>query len=135
MMFDSCVLIDTLESGRWSRWSDERLVEASVAGGPAINHIVFAELCANRLGPGPALRIVETLQLRILPLTDPVAIRAGQAHRLYRSRRGGRSAILADFLIGAHAATLGIPLVTRDRARFSSYFPELTLIAPESDQP
>ncbi len=67
-----------------------------------------------------------------MPLTNEVAIRAGQAHRLYRDRGGTRDAILADFLIGAHAAVRRAPLITRDRQRFASYFPELTIIAPET---
>jgi predicted nucleic acid-binding protein len=37
-----------------------------------------------------------------------------------------------DAKIGAHAAVLDIPLLTRDTARYESYFPNLQLIAPET---
>ena len=37
---------------------------------------------------------------------------------------------LPDFFIGAHAAILGAPLLTRDPRRYRSYFPTLELIAP-----
>jgi hypothetical protein len=37
---------------------------------------------------------------------------------------------LPDFFIGAHAAVLGAPLLTRDSRRYADYFPTLELIAP-----
>jgi predicted nucleic acid-binding protein len=40
--------------------------------------------------------------------------------------------VLPDFFIGAHAATSGWPLMSRDRARFTTYFPGLRVIAPDS---
>ena len=56
--------------------------------------------------------------------------RAGQAHSEYRRCGGKRPAILPDFLIGAQAEMRGWPLVTRDRKRFGSYFPDLQIIDP-----
>lgn len=32
--------------------------------------------------------------------------------------------------VGAHAAVRGIPLLTRDAARYKTYFPQLILISP-----
>lgn len=133
-LFDSNVIIDALGQGPWSRWATAQLAEAA-SGGAAINHVVLAELYAGRT---PAERIdvlVASLGLEILPLSVGGARRAGRAHRLYRDRGGERPAILADFLIGGHAAAAAMPLVTRDRARFASYFPELTLITPEGPHP
>ena len=36
------------------------------------------------------------------------------------------------FFVGAHAAVLDIPLLTRDTHRYRAYFPTLRLIAPAS---
>jgi len=40
--------------------------------------------------------------------------------------------VLPDFFIGAHAAVSGYALVSRDKGRFSTYFPSVELIIPES---
>jgi predicted nucleic acid-binding protein len=38
--------------------------------------------------------------------------------------------VLPDFFIDAQAAAEGVPLLTRDRRRYTSYFPTVTLISP-----
>lgn len=96
------------------------------------NMIVLAEVA---VGFAHAERLVEDfgmMEIEILDLTPPVALRAAAAFREYRQRGGPRSTILPDFLIGAHAAVLGATLMTRDR-RLASYFPELTFLTPETE--
>ncbi|NBU28536.1 MAG: DNA-binding protein, partial [Caulobacteraceae bacterium] len=48
----------------------------------------------------------------------------------YRRRGGARESILADFLIGAHAAVAGYALLTRDPRRVRAAFPGVELITP-----
>jgi predicted nucleic acid-binding protein len=55
---------------------------------------------------------------------------AGKAFLAYRKRGGARGAPLPDFFIGAHAAVTGLALLTRDGARYRTYFPTVRLIAP-----
>jgi predicted nucleic acid-binding protein len=38
--------------------------------------------------------------------------------------------VLADFFIGAHALIEEAALITRDAARYRTYFPGIALIAP-----
>lgn len=58
---------------------------------------------------------------------------AGKAFRSYRQARGAHTGVLPDFFIGAHAAVRGYALLTRDRARFATYFPTVELIKPQRD--
>ena len=48
----------------------------------------------------------------------------------YRRAGGARPSPLPDFYIGAHAEAAGLTLVTRDVARYATYFPNVALIAP-----
>jgi len=65
-------------------------------------------------------------QFRISRLTSL----AGKCVLTYRKRGGARSSPLPDFHIGAHASVSGMTLLTRNAARYRTYFPKLHLIAP-----
>jgi len=41
--------------------------------------------------------------------------------------------VLPDFIIGAHAAVQGWPLLTRDTRRYRRYFPTVELISPPEE--
>jgi len=58
------------------------------------------------------------------------AFLAGRSFVVYRRRGGQRRPPLPDFYIGAHALVAGMTLLTRDPARYRTYFPKLRLIAP-----
>jgi hypothetical protein len=55
---------------------------------------------------------------------------AGKAFASYRRAGGTRRSPLPDFYIGAHAAVAGYRLLTRDRTRYATYFPKVTLSPP-----
>jgi len=59
---------------------------------------------------------------------------AGKVFQRYKARGGTRTGVLPDFFIGAHAAVLGIPLLTRDARQYADYFPKLELIAPAKER-
>jgi predicted nucleic acid-binding protein len=55
---------------------------------------------------------------------------AGATWRQYRRDHGKRDRLIADFLVGAHAATQCDRLLTRDRGFYRSYFQQLTIVDP-----
>ena len=75
-------------------------------------------------------RWLEPETFQWLPLPYEAGWRAGQAFVRYRRAGGLRTSPLPDFYIGAHAEAAGLTLVTRDVARYATYFPAVTLITP-----
>ncbi len=55
---------------------------------------------------------------------------AGKAFLAYRRRGGTRTAPLPDFIIGAHAAVAGLPLLTRDPSRIRLSYPGVRIVEP-----
>ena len=134
MLFDTNVLIDIFEEdGAWSDWSRARYLDARSENAAAINHVVLAELATSVERRDALEQSLETLGFEIAAIDNKAALRAGAAFGDYRRRGGDRTSMIPDFLIAAHAASLGIPLVTRDKRRIASYFPDLNLITPETD--
>lgn len=127
---DSNIVIDLIEDGTWTEWSKRGPAERDM---PLVaNPIVLAEVARAFATSASAEIFFSELGVSILPITPEAAFDAGRAHVRYRIAGGWQDSILADFLIGAHAAKLGATLVTRDRGRFATYFPDLTLITPET---
>ncbi len=66
------------------------------------------------------------------PVPREALFLAGKAFLQYKKRKGEKGNVLPDFFIGAHAAVSGYSLMSRDKGRFSTYFPGVELIIPES---
>jgi predicted nucleic acid-binding protein len=63
-------------------------------------------------------------------IPHPALFLAGKAFQRYRSAGGVKTGVLPDFFIGAHAVVANSVLITRDAARYRTYFPGIMLIAP-----
>lgn len=131
IIVDSCVLIDVVGGdARWADWSVTQLDTCSRRGPIVINGIVYAELASGFDSIEALDAFVAAAQLDLREPDRGALYLAGRARALYRRRGGTRFGLLSDFMIGAHAADLGCPVLTRDTARFRSYFPTLELVAP-----
>lgn len=94
-----------------------------------LNAVVLAEV-APRFSRIEALRGALPSMCLIEEIPFAASFLAAHAHAEYRLAGGSRQAILPDFLIGAHAAVTGRPLLTRDPTRVATYIPGARLISP-----
>jgi len=136
IFIDSNILIDVLSNDpAWKPWSEAQLDAAVDRGRLLIDVIVVSELSRGFASLAELIGTVDQMFLEIEPLDVRVSFEAGHRFLQYRRDRTAqdRRRVLPDFFIGAHALTLGIPLLTRDPHLYRRYFPELTLITPETD--
>jgi predicted nucleic acid-binding protein len=131
-LVDANVLLDlvTGDDPVWAAWSLTALTEARREGHVAINPIVYAEISIRYDTAAQCDQAFPESQLERLPLPWEAAFLAGKAFVEYRRAGGNRTSPLPDFFIGAHAVVARLRLLTRDPARYRSYFPSVELIAP-----
>ena len=129
-LVDANVLLDILtEDDHWFAWSENALVAAAARGELAINPIVYAEVA---VGFATIEALDDSLaEFARLPLPYEAGFLAARCFVRYRRTGGARRSPLPDFYIGAHAAVSGLDLLTRDAARYRTYFPRLRVIAPD----
>lgn len=129
-LVDANVLLDVLtDDPEWFHWSQQAIATAAVDG-LAINPIILAEI-GVRFGRSQDVDVaVPETAFERLALPWAAAHPAGRAYLAYRHRGGERRAPLPDFYIGAHALVSGLRILTRDAARYRTYFPEVALVSP-----
>jgi len=130
-LFDTSVLLDIRTAdATWLGWSEEQLRAAAADGLVLINPIIYAELAPAFTTQAKLEARLDPVVFRRLPLPYAAGWRAAQAFLAYRRAGGAKSSPLPDFYIGAHAEAEGWTVVTRDAARYRTYFPKVSLIAP-----
>jgi predicted nucleic acid-binding protein len=131
VLVDSNVLLDIFtEDRRWWSWSSAALENAADQGQLVINPIVFGEVSVrfDRIEELDDALPTSVFLREAIPYD--AAFLAGKAFLSYRRRAGNKASPLPDLYIGAHAAVRGYRILTRDVARYRTYFPRLSLIAP-----
>lgn len=131
LLVDTNVLVDVVQDDpRWADWSISQLRAQAQIHELAINPVVYAELSLSFSTLEALDAVVARMELSVQEIPKPALFLAGKAFGRYRRRGGSKAQVLPDFFIGAHAAVCGWPLLTRDAARFRSYFPSLEVLAP-----
>ena len=115
----------------WLPWSAEAIEEAADSYRLVINQVIYAEVSIrySQIEELDAALPKTMFDREALPYA--AAFLAAKPFLAYRRRGGTNRSPLPDFFIGAHAAVAGYRLMTRDPARYSAYFPRLSLIAPD----
>ena len=130
-LVDSCVLIDVLaDDARWADWSLNQLDLLGQRAPLVINPLILAEISPRFERASDLETALASLPLVREALPWDAAFLAGQAFKVYRSTRGAKTSPMPDFYIGAHALVNRLQLLTRDGARYRTYFPKLTIVAP-----
>jgi predicted nucleic acid-binding protein len=133
ILVDTNVLLDVLQDDpRWAEWSQQQLEGARLTDRLAINAVIYAELSIAFRRIEELEAVITEASLAVEAMPREALFLAGKAFLNYRRARGSRRGVLPDFFIGAHAAVMKWPLLTRDARRYRRYFPSLRLIAPET---
>lgn len=128
-LVDSNVLLDVVtQDPRWLPWSEAALRDAAEHTTLAINPIIFAEISTKFERIEDADMALVDFAREHLPYE--AGFLAGKAFLAYRKRGGTRRSPMPDFYVGAHAVIGRMALLTRDAARYRTYFPALQIIAP-----
>jgi len=131
VLVDSNVLLDIATNDPiWSDWSAAMLERHGEEAVLVINALVYAEVSIGFPTIEGLEAAIPTDLFRREPLPYEAAFLAGKCFLDYRRGGGTKRSPLPDFYIGAHAAVAGYRLLTRDAARYRTYFPRLEVIAP-----
>jgi len=131
ILVDSNVLLDilTIDSNGYD-WSASKLSSLAESRELIINDIIYTEIS---IGFERIEDLEETFSgdfFKIMPIPKEALFLAGKAFLQYKANNGSKNSVLPDLFIGAHAAVLGVPLLTRNISRYKTYFPKLQLITP-----
>lgn len=138
ILLDTNVLIYAFETeSPFFHWARQVIAEAVAGEGAMVNAVVLAELCVGDARPDDVSDRILSWGVEIASLPASAAPVCAAAFRQYRDRRAretGKHAAampLPDFFIGAHAQITESRLATADVSRYNTYFPKVTLLAPD----
>ncbi|MCK6576345.1 type II toxin-antitoxin system VapC family toxin [Myxococcota bacterium] len=131
VLVDSNVLLDVATNDPvWGPRSAAALAAFAERSVLVVNPIIYAEVSIgfDRIEDVEAALPADIFRREALPFE--ASFLAGKAFRAYRRRGGDKRSPLPDFFIGAHAAVAGHNVLTRDAARYRTYFPKVGVVEP-----
>jgi predicted nucleic acid-binding protein len=133
ILIDTCVITDLADpESTWFEWSAATLERLDQSHTFVINPIIYAECSVGFDRIEEVEVLFDNLGFENKPIPKEALFLAGKAFLQYKKRKGAKTNVLPGFFIGAHAAVEGYQLISRDKGRFSTYFPSVELIMPES---
>jgi predicted nucleic acid-binding protein len=135
VLVDSNILLDVATNNpNWGDWSGRALAESAEHATLIVNPIIYAEVSASYSTIDALDAALPESLYRREPLPWDAGFLAGKCFLAYRRRGGQRRSPIPDFYVGAHAAIGRLALLTRDAARYRSYFPTVEILAPTKRQ-
>lgn len=132
VLVDSNVLLDIfLDDPDWADWSETVLAKFSDRTTLYINPIIYTEVSAGFEKIEELESALQQGGFQMLEIPREALFLAGKAYLRYRKAKGVKQSPLPDFYIGAQAAVLDLDLITRDKARYRTYFPTVRIICPD----
>lgn len=128
---DSCVLLDLFtDDPKWANWSEKILGIYSRTNTLYINSIVYTEVSIGFNRIEEVEHAIDQVGVTVLEIPREALFLAGKVFLNYRKNKGTKSSTLPDFFIGAHASVSSFDLITRDTAKYKTYFPNIKLVCP-----
>jgi hypothetical protein len=114
----------------WADWSERMLDEYSQNYPLFVNPVIYTEVSIGFDSIELLERTLQDSGIKMLAIPRAALFLAGKVFIKYRKQTGKKTSPLPDFYIGAQAAVLELPVLTRDTRRYSYYFPTVQLIGP-----
>lgn len=131
ILIDSCVLLDLFtDDPQWANWSERILDTFSQTNTLYINTIVYTEISIGFTKIEVLDEAISELGIKVLEIPREALFLTGKTFLKYKRNKGAKKSPLPDFFIGAHAAISKFTLVTRDVAKYKTYFPQINLVSP-----
>ena len=132
-LVDSNIFLDIFGGGDEHSWSRQMLAWLGGQSMLVINPVIWSEIGASFATEDGVENALRGLVVERRHLPFEAAFVAGRTHLRYRRAGGQRERTLPDFLVGAHAQVEGMAILTRDPARYRSYFPDVEVFAPDTN--
>ena len=130
---DSCILLDLFtDDPVWADWSENILDKCHQTNTLLINSIIYTEVSIGFNKIEELEKAISELSIKVIEIPREALFLAGKVFIKYKRNSGGRKSPLPDFFIGAHATVARCNLITRDLAKYKTYFPSLKLIHPDN---
>jgi hypothetical protein len=126
------VLLDIFEDDPvWAEWFESTIEQCSMTYILCINPVIYAEISVGFQRIEELEAAIAGCEARMLQIPKEALFLAAKVFAEYRKHKGIKTLSLPDFFIGAHAAVEGLDLLTREVAKYRSYFPGIKLISPK----
>ena len=133
VLVDSNIILDVfLDDPNWAEWSESKLEKFSSITKLFINAVVYSEVSIGFKKIEELESALNRAGFQLLEIPKEALFLAGKAFLKYQKNRGTKKSPLPDFYIGAQAAIFEMDLITRDVARYRTYFPTVKLISPKT---